>query len=603
MPDILFPLISLLVLVGMIAAVAYGIVSLTRRRREFAEIDPGIGTLRRLYFYIVSFVALMMAANGVVQIAQFVLDALVGVDVIYPSRTRLAVGLSLTIVGLPLWALHWRMIGRHVRELAVETRSVERKAYIYIVLGVAVSLGMTAAVQWLHWAFRTESFSGYPWAAIVVWAGVWAFHWRLEGREGQPSPETRAVRRMYLYLVSAGALVAVAVGLGQVTHTVLREAYDALTSRPLLDKAGLWTPSTRDSLSLLLVAGLVWGLHWLRLARHDFESVLRQLYLYALAIFGSIVTVLIAASIVLYGVLVWAFGVPDDESAAEHFRFLPGALASIMVGGGILAYHSQATWWAAAAPSPESVGARRSYPYALALLGLLTLAAAMVSLVSTAILIFIESGERVILGQELWRNGIALSVALGVLGGPIWLYHWVAIQRRVSSGDVVELTSPARRQFIFAVLGAGILVLVSSVSAIIFFLLRDVLDNQVSRQTVRDARFAIEFMVPAAVFLPYYWMVYRADRRAAPQDGVVVGRHQRKAVTVLVGDGGVGFLRELEAALGYSVSLLHWADPDASLPDLTDDGLQALAHRTSAAAGPNVLLMPDGTGVRVLSYR
>jgi hypothetical protein len=603
MPEIFFGLLSALLPLGLIAAVAYGIFALTRRRRDFAEIDPGIGAVRRLYFYIVSFVALMMAANGVVQIAQFVLDALVGVDVISPSRTRLAIGLSLTIVGLPLWALHWRMIGKHVRELAVETRSMARKAYMYVVLGVAAGFAAGAAVEAVQWALRTESFSGYPWAALVVWVGVWAFHWRLESREGQPSPETRAVRRLYLYLLSAGALVAVSVGLGLVTHTVLREAYDALTSRLVAGEAGLWTPAMRDSLSLLLVAGLVWAMHWLVLARHDYGSVLRQIYLYALTIFGSIVTVLIAASIVLYGVLVWALGVPDDESAAEHFRFLPGALATIMVGGGILAYHSLVAWWEAAAPSPESVGARRSYPYALSLLGLLTLAAAMLSLVSTAILILIGSGGDVILGQDLWRKGIALTVTLGVLGGPIWLYYWAAIQRRVRSGDLEELTSPARRQFIFVVLGAGMLTLLTSVSAIMVFLIRDVLDASLSGQTVRDARFAIAFMVPAAVILPYYWLVYRSDRRDAPEDDVAVERAERKAVTVLVGDDGAGFLRELEAALGYSVSLLRWADPDAGLPDLTDDELQALAHRIGAASGPNVLLVPDGTGVRLLSYR
>ena len=81
----------------------------------FEQVDPGIGTARRVYFYVVSFVALMMAANGVVQIVQYLLESLFGSDVLSPSQTRLAVGASLAIVGLPLWLVHWRIVQWHVR--------------------------------------------------------------------------------------------------------------------------------------------------------------------------------------------------------------------------------------------------------------------------------------------------------------------------------------------------------------------------------------------------------------------------------------------------------------------------------------------------------
>ena len=62
--DIVFGIISnfipLLVIVGIIAA----IVAAVRRRGGGEVEEPGIGTLRRLYYYGLSFVALMVAATG-----------------------------------------------------------------------------------------------------------------------------------------------------------------------------------------------------------------------------------------------------------------------------------------------------------------------------------------------------------------------------------------------------------------------------------------------------------------------------------------------------------------------------------------------------------
>ena len=65
-----FGIVGLLILIAIIGLIIYGII-VWRRRASASEsapdpnADPGIGTVRRLYFYIVSFVALMMTATGV----------------------------------------------------------------------------------------------------------------------------------------------------------------------------------------------------------------------------------------------------------------------------------------------------------------------------------------------------------------------------------------------------------------------------------------------------------------------------------------------------------------------------------------------------------
>ena len=603
MPDFLFPLVFFIVVVAVLGAVVYGIVALTRRSRDFEQIDPGIGTVRRLYFYIVSLVALMMAASGVVLVLAYVLEAGFGGDVLSTSRRQMAWG-ALTIVGLPLWAFHWRFIGKQVRDLPVETRSILRKLYVYLVLGISASLVVGGLVSLLRWAFGVETFEGWPWAAVVVFGAVWAYHWRIETDEGQPTQETLAVRRLYIYLVSAATLAMAAVGLAILASIMLMGGYEGLTSATVLQRgeAGLWQDTTREALVAALVGGAVWAAHWLYFARRDYDSTLRQLYLYAFTVFGGIVTIFVATGVMLYGLLVWTIGVPSDGSAAEHFRFLPGALASLVVGGGVLAYH----WASARAEAKTTVlqptGTRRAYPYVLAALGLFTLAGGIVTLVHTVIVVLVDTGPT-LAGEDVWRNALAASITLGVLGTPLWAYHWTAIQRRVSVGDARAWAELPRRIFIFAILGVGMLALLGSISFLVFVFLRELLDGDLS-QVLPDAKVSISMIVAAAIFVPYYWMVYRADRRVAAEKGEPEeAPRRRKAVTVLVSTGGTAFLQQLEAALGHRVSPLQWADPDASLPVLSEDELRALAQRVSDAEGRNVLLVPDSTGVQVLSYR
>ena len=192
-PSDFFGFLPPLILLALGGGVVYGIVALSRRRRGLSPPDPGIGTVRRLYLYGVSFVALMMAASGTTEILHFVLDELAGSPLVQSSRVRLAVGLSLGLVGLPLWALHWWLISRRVREIPAELRSVVRKVYIYVVLAVGAGIWTATAVTTIQWLFGNRTFSGYSAAAIVVWGAVWALHWRIETAEGQPTPETGAV--------------------------------------------------------------------------------------------------------------------------------------------------------------------------------------------------------------------------------------------------------------------------------------------------------------------------------------------------------------------------------------------------------------------------
>ncbi|MDA1348682.1 MAG: DUF5671 domain-containing protein [Chloroflexi bacterium] len=589
-----------LVILGAIVALIVFIVR--RRRGDALRSDPGIGTLRRLYFYGVSFVALMMAANGVVQIARYVLDAVADEGVVSTSRTPLAIGLSLLIVGLPLWLLHWMTVQRQVKRLPVETESVVRKVYLVAVMGVSVALAVATAINLLQWVLRVDEFDGYSLASLIVWSAVWVFHWRVDSEEGYGSNETQAVHRIYLYIVSLSALSLLAVGLGQAVHIVLQEGYDALVSSPVVRFGGdgLWRDSIRTSLAVAVVGAVLWAGHWLRLAARDASSGARMLAAMVFPVIGGAVTVLVAAILIVNGVLQWLLGATSDEASA-HFSFLSGAMASLAVGAVIWAYH----WRVVQREGPDSeygiTGLERAHSYALAALGLGAVVVSISMLVFASFTTFVETGRELLASEDVWREPMAAGLSVGLLGLPLWAYLWVSAQRRAETLGAAERALLPRRIFVGVILGVGMLAVLSSVSAVIFVFLRDVLGVGLDKDTVRDSSVALGALAAAVVFLPYYWTVYKKDRLSEPPPKATPAEGKEVMVMITVDDET--FVDGLEDALGRGVDILRRADSASAPAAMTAEAYEELVQRIGAAEGRNVLVVADGEAVAVLSYR
>ena len=615
-----FGALGILVPIALAALIIYGIIVWRRRASEHAQDDdhdPGIGIARRLYFYIVAFVSLMMASTGVVMLIEFILDSIAGFALISESNVRLAAGVSLLIVGAPLWYFHWRYIRRATAEQPAETRSILRKIYIYITLAVAGSILIYTTLDFLKWIFRVDDFSGYSPAAIVVWGAVWVFHWLIEEREGQPTPETRAIRRLYIYIASLVGLTMLSLGVGRALYFILLEGYNALASTPMLGgDSGLWRPALREMLAVAIVGAATWARHWLYMARRDYDSALRQVYLYIFAILGGVMTTLIALGIIIHEFLTWLFGTYSAATVAQLFEFLPGGVAALAVGIALWACHWHRVRYEAGLSAGMTLSARRAYTYILAAIGTGALAAAVFMLVAAALKLVLAQFGDVVVGGDQWKRPLINIITLAILGGPVWGYYWRNIERRALDIGADERQAASRRIFIFAALGIGVIALLGSVSALLFFFLRDLLDFSVSLGTVDDMAEPIAIIAAAAAFLPYYWAVYRQDQDAAPEteaessaspaDSLVrpelaEGQSPRKQVTLLAAAGGA-VARQLQNALGYEISVLRWADTDAFTPALTDEECAQLVQSISDAPGGYALLIPDGAALRVLSH-
>ena len=591
-----------LVIVAAIVAAAVG-----WRRREGLEgereEDRGIGTAKRLYFYGATFVFMLVAGAGVVLVADYLLDDAFGPRVLSPGTGSLAVGVVLAFVWTPVWAWHRLRVMVFAEKEPAERRSILRKIYVYLTLGVTAALAAQASVELLRWVFGSQSFNGYPLAALLVWGGLWAFHWLTEEMEGQPTDETRTVRRLYLYATSAYSLTMLATGLSIVLYLVFREAYDGLVDLPLLARgdAEFGGDTMRNALAVAFVGAGVWAFHWLYAARDDAGSDVRQFYSYVLAVLGGVITVLVATGAIVFGVLQWLIGTPDDGTAAAHFRFLPGALSALVVGLGLWVYHWNIVRQERAAVGEAAV-ARRVYGYIMAALGLGALAAGMIVLIPTVIGIAITSAREVAVGVDWWRDRIVTVLTLGLIGGPVWGYYWFAMQRRLPPAGDDERTSLPRRMLVYGVIGVGALAILGSVSHILFLFLDARLGDGLSLAVLRDMKWSIGIAFTSGLFVQYHWLILREDRTATG-DSVVGPAAPRKSVTVLVGAGGGALVSQLEASLGGKVRVLRCVDANVGVPELSAEEIQGVERRVTDAEGSRVLLIVDTAGVQVYSYR
>jgi hypothetical protein len=545
---------------------------------------------------------MIVASVGVVLVLRYVLDELFGPPVLDRDVTQLALGVVLALIWTPMWLWHRARVQRLLVEEPAEHTSVLRKLAAYLTLGVTAALVAQASIELIAWLLGVEDFGGYPLAAVVVWGGLWLFHWEAETNEGQPTDETRTVRRLYVYATATYSLALLATGLSFILSIIFREAYDGLFDLPVFlqrDEA-LWDDEMRWPVAVALTGGGLWAWHWLVVARGDAGSDIRQFYLYAFAILGGVVGALSAAGVLLFGMLEWGIGTPAEDTASAHFRYVPGALAPLLVALLLWAYHWTVIHDERAAAGELPV-ARRIYNYTMTALGLGALAGALITLVPTVIAIVVPSAQEVIVGEDWWRDRIVLFLTLTLLGVPVWAYHWYRAERSAALRGAEERQSLPRRMLIFGVLGVGALSVLGTASYLLFVFLNAALEDELSLTLLRDAKWSIGPFAAAVLIAPYYWFVLQEDRAAAPAPAVPAA--PRKSVTLLISADGQPLVERIEAALGAKVRVLQRADAGAGLPELSAEALASMEQRIAEAPGTRVLVVADASGVQVFSYR
>ena len=145
--------------------------------------EPRRTTAYRLLLSVVAFAGLGILNAAVLALLAYFADVLFATVV---GRSNLALGLSLALIGVPLWAMAWRALQAEASADAQISHSWLRRGYLYLVLFAALLAVMgfgTAAVFQVFRAilggkFDMQAFF-YAVVAVLWLAALLVYHWRV----------------------------------------------------------------------------------------------------------------------------------------------------------------------------------------------------------------------------------------------------------------------------------------------------------------------------------------------------------------------------------------------------------------------------------------
>jgi hypothetical protein len=497
-------------------------------------------TIREIFQYLIMFGVMIISGVGISGLLGRLFDFN---RVISESRTDLARNLTFTLVGVPLLTLLGRWTSLTLKRDARERFSLSWIGYTTIALITTLSLSLSGIHDLLSWAIGNDPYSGNSLARAIVWSVAWIIHWRIS-REITRS----AFGNAHLVVGSTIGLVLLEVGIGGIIGNSIESLFDAGSQKSI---AGSKNPIINSAINIAIGSG-VWLFYWLRNLKARERSLLWYLYLFLAGIAASFMTFVASISVVAYEILVWFFGDVGGKSATEHFASVSQPIGSALIGLAVWWYHR------AVLGSHEQSEIRRIYEYIISgvsliasSLGLLMIFVALIEAVTPTDLVSSTSQA----------NTLIVAVTLLLIGTPVWWFFWRRIQRRVSQGRhdemTDEVTSPTRRIFILMLFGVAGIAAVISIIVAVFFFFDDLLNNQLSRETLRSARFALGILVTNGTISTYHWSIYRKEKM------LDIRRVRKEKYVLLVGPSDGEFARELQKKIGGKVQM--WETPESAL--------------------------------------
>lgn len=510
-------------------------------------------TVRRLYFYAVSLVSLEVVLWGLIGL----LRSAITPNLVGFGPERLAQALSLILVGVPVFWIHWSVAQRNAREDTDEHASGVRAFFLYVtLLAILIPIVQNGLALANHTVLRifdipgnlTMFSRGQIWTdnlvAILMNGLVAVYFIRILRRDWETvtsNDSLRNQRRLYRYIWVIYGLVMMVAGVNQMLQFIL--------SSPSSNLLGTSTKTTfTNSLSLLLVGTPLFYFAWQTVQKslvdsHERESILRLGMLYILSLSG-VISVLSSGGMIVNVILRVIFGESLDFS-----KFLSSINNPLSLGiplAGVWAYF---WFWlnesmTRVPDAPRRAGLRRFYFYILAAIGLV---ATFIGL--SLLLSFIIDN---LVGGTLWSTNLRsrLSSALAVLlvSFPLWWLTWRPMQTDgLQPGDAGDHArrSLMRKIYLYLVLFVSVIGGMVVTGNMLFLLLRSLLGDTPTN-LVREILNFLQLLILFVLLGVYHGQTLRQDGQIAAQ--ALNQKHADFPVLVL-DPGDSQLVQELQATL------------------------------------------------------
>lgn len=587
----IFPLVLIAVVVGG--------VTLLRRNRNGGP-DLGIGSARRSFIYIITFIAFVATGSGLSFLLNALIQSFIDGGTIQSGSGQVSFGVAATLVGAPTWLIFWRIGNSSVNHYPTEAGSVGRKAYVYLTLAIsaAVLLGTTISILSNIQANEIDAFNVL--GQLVIWGAIWLFHWRHESLEGQPSPEARTIRRLYIYGFAMAGLVALGFGAGRVLAHVLTILYDVLVPDPAtIGASDGWNEAVRQSIAWAVVgAGYLW-FHWHKAAFNDHASTLRLTVAYLIPILGGLITTVASSGAIFGAVLYWLIANPKPN-LGEHLDFLPAAIASAAIALVAWQYHRRVVVTESGSLSDGGQEAVRAYRYLAAAVGLFTTSIGIALIVGITILIGLSStGQEIGFGNRP-AGPVSVAITLLLVGGITWSRYWSHIQTASLAEGLLEKPSPSRRIYLLALFGVAIVIGLATSSGLLFALIKALIDRDLSLEYFNAGSWGIGILLSASLVSLYHWRILKRENQTfQTTQASKTDFPKLTSATLAIAPGSVELVSQIREALNVPVHLWQRTD-GASVPQFSDAQIQSLSAQAFNSHSSHVLILVNSDGFQVI---
>ncbi len=550
-------------------------------------------TVRRLYFYSLSLISAEVVIWGVINLIRTIVsNGLVG------GGSLLATGLSLVLVGLPIFWLHWRTVQRDASGDFEERASRIRAVFLYAVLFAVMLPILSSILALLDRGFL--SLLGVPadraWIggdqtawdniiAILVNTVALAYFWnilRADWQANTPENYLADARRLFRYVWVVIGLTLMVSGVFNLLRYVLYTPGQ---------NAQQTAPTLAGGLALILVGTPLWLFYWRTVQSSlrdpsEQRSLLRLVVLYLISLAG-VIGVLASAGRVLNSLIRWVLG--DSQTL---ITFLQGNSAEI--GAAI----PLAVMWAyygrilndevARMPDqPRREALRRLYNYILSLLGLAVTFSGLISLVEyLSQLLFTRAS---LVGS--FRGQISGAISALIVGLPLWMITWRKMQHEAArlddAGDHAR-RSVLRKSYLYLVLFLLVIGAMTFTAQLLYALLNAVLSGANQDLAYETSRLFLSLVIDVS-FLVYHWRALREDGRLAQQTlGSLHAAFPTLVLTEEMGSPsavfGSAFVQALERSAARLPVAVHSVELGA--PDETMFGAKVILLPVGLALNP-----------------
>ena len=502
-------------------------------------------TIRRLYFYAIAFISMEVVVWGAINLLRSIFNASKIVD----GASTLAQALSLILVGVPIFLVHWLWAQRaSAKDDEEKTASVRAIFFYGILLGTLIPVvqNLLALIDRAFLAaanlytFRAIIGGSQTWTdnliAIVVNLLIAAYFWNILKDQWRALPETEAfaeIRRLYRFIWMLYGLLMVIYGAQQ----ALDYAF-TLSAGEVLGTIGRETAV--NAIALLVVGTPIWFFSWRILQdvlpdAAERESYLRLGILYLLSL-GGVIVALTAGGNLVYMFLMQALG--EGKSFAEFMQNIGGPISIGLPFAVIWAYYGK--WltqqFAFDEDAPRRAGKQRLYFYILSFLGLAATFFALASLFSIVIDL---SFTRAYLSSSGFASALSMALAALIAGLPLWLLTWRPAQAdALAEGSVGDHArrSVIRKTYLYLVLFASVIGGMISGGILIFTLINSALGGGAG-DVAKSALNSLQVFSLFVVLLLYHLSALRKDG-AAHADALEEKQQDFKLVVLDEGDGG-----------------------------------------------------------------